>query len=846
MLRVFPVRGVQICNTCPLCKTTVRELRHWGTDGPPQSQSHNTAAGAGEAGRDRDENKESAAEQQRDEWHSSAESRDPAAAWDDIQFQRASNLRQRRARAQGRGSGAAAQLSLDASPAALSQSLDALTAFATQQPTRVTRSMVRQQHSDVDSAQRTHSLGAERAHTSHAHRSQSQPILPSASSRPPLSTASSSTARPPSSSSPTSPSPSRGRGGPLMVHIPDRAQRPAYAEDIPSPSILNITCGRCHTDADEDLLLLCDGCDDAYHTYCLVPPLAHIPDDEWFCPLCEAEESLRLEQEYAMSHSISPRHASAAARTPPHAGTMPRRPRSQQRRPRRAGASLRSPAPVFAPYEEEAQSDEEEKDGEDEDGGHDGEADENFRSPGLSRAARRSRRASRRVEELRAANIDRQRQQQHEARMRSLDREIERENNRAARLHSATALSGDHRIRQPPSSSLVTPSRVPASSLSRLSTTGDEALPTLAARMRELQLQKQRARDAEKEREAMSWQQHGMVESLLDDAVKALTRDGQSASRVEVRQKRRALSHEADDDPTDGQRVRRKIPRKAAVASSSGSSRVLGAVASTPSVPSPLWVPSPQSSSPVSWSSMRPLPQQGIAGGPPTVSSSSPTARASPSALSHLPLLPSSSLAALPSRRSGGASAPPAQSSLSARGVGGVGAVHWRPAAAAAPASSSAAPSAHTRAVPPPSARAVGEPAPIIAVLRSSHPGAKSSSAASHFQHTAPPVPPPPSARPPSSVRCSSPPAPSSASLTAIPSFDDFLRQSAAARRLSRSPYRSPPTPQQQPERDVKRSGPLPNLSLARPHSDQHQQQAARRQKTQRDEYERPPSPFLQ
>lgn len=37
-------------------------------------------------------------------------------------------------------------------------------------------------------------------------------------------------------------------------------------------------------------MLLCDGCDDSYHTFCLMPPLAEIPKGDWRCPKCVAEE----------------------------------------------------------------------------------------------------------------------------------------------------------------------------------------------------------------------------------------------------------------------------------------------------------------------------------------------------------------------------------------------------------------------------------------------------------------------------------------------------------------------------------------------------------------------------
>ncbi|CAB3399943.1 unnamed protein product [Caenorhabditis bovis] len=46
-------------------------------------------------------------------------------------------------------------------------------------------------------------------------------------------------------------------------------------------------CGKCKTSADWDVLLLCDCCDDAWHTYCLKPVLWFVPDGDWFCPKCK-------------------------------------------------------------------------------------------------------------------------------------------------------------------------------------------------------------------------------------------------------------------------------------------------------------------------------------------------------------------------------------------------------------------------------------------------------------------------------------------------------------------------------------------------------------------------------
>ena len=33
-------------------------------------------------------------------------------------------------------------------------------------------------------------------------------------------------------------------------------------------------------------MLLCDGCDAGYHTYCVVPPIQTVPPGDWFCPKC--------------------------------------------------------------------------------------------------------------------------------------------------------------------------------------------------------------------------------------------------------------------------------------------------------------------------------------------------------------------------------------------------------------------------------------------------------------------------------------------------------------------------------------------------------------------------------
>lgn len=64
------------------------------------------------------------------------------------------------------------------------------------------------------------------------------------------------------------------------------------AEDEPAPAAAADSgesgkgCGKCGGFADEESVLLCDGCDAEYHLFCLEPPLYEVPKGEWFCPAC--------------------------------------------------------------------------------------------------------------------------------------------------------------------------------------------------------------------------------------------------------------------------------------------------------------------------------------------------------------------------------------------------------------------------------------------------------------------------------------------------------------------------------------------------------------------------------
>jgi hypothetical protein len=84
-------------------------------------------------------------------------------------------------------------------------------------------------------------------------------------------------------------------------------------------------CPHCGNDDHEDLLLLCDGCDGAYHTYCV--GLDSVPAGNWYCEDCSLNQMLD----------------SAVPRTRPIVHHTPsRRTRGQRRRARNTAAASSS------------------------------------------------------------------------------------------------------------------------------------------------------------------------------------------------------------------------------------------------------------------------------------------------------------------------------------------------------------------------------------------------------------------------------------------------------------------------------------------------------------------------
>jgi bromodomain adjacent to zinc finger domain protein 1A len=59
----------------------------------------------------------------------------------------------------------------------------------------------------------------------------------------------------------------------------------------------------CKKNDNEDLTMLCDGCNVACHIYCLDPKLDAVPQDAWYCAKCteDRDDAFLTDSEFDLS-----------------------------------------------------------------------------------------------------------------------------------------------------------------------------------------------------------------------------------------------------------------------------------------------------------------------------------------------------------------------------------------------------------------------------------------------------------------------------------------------------------------------------------------------------------------
>ncbi|XP_059609734.1 lysine-specific demethylase 5-like [Phlebotomus argentipes] len=77
---------------------------------------------------------------------------------------------------------------------------------------------------------------------------------------------------------------------PKRYQMTPRMRRAKPKRDVTVDPLAKYICLNCNRGDAEEAMLLCDGCDDSYHTFCLMPPLHEVPKGDWRCPKCVVEE----------------------------------------------------------------------------------------------------------------------------------------------------------------------------------------------------------------------------------------------------------------------------------------------------------------------------------------------------------------------------------------------------------------------------------------------------------------------------------------------------------------------------------------------------------------------------
>ncbi|XP_077368986.1 lysine-specific demethylase 5B-B isoform X2 [Festucalex cinctus] len=91
---------------------------------------------------------------------------------------------------------------------------------------------------------------------------------------------------------------------PLIEEDKFKQRYKKYIQFLPPNPVDLVVCLVCSSGGDEDRLLLCDGCDDSYHTFCLIPPLTDVPRGDWRCPKCLAQECSKPHEAFGFEQAF--------------------------------------------------------------------------------------------------------------------------------------------------------------------------------------------------------------------------------------------------------------------------------------------------------------------------------------------------------------------------------------------------------------------------------------------------------------------------------------------------------------------------------------------------------------
>mmetsp|Transcript_21566 Transcript_21566/g.64234 ORF Transcript_21566/g.64234 Transcript_21566/m.64234 type:complete len:651 (+) Transcript_21566:41-1993(+) len=117
------------------------------------------------------------------------------------------------------------------------------------------------------------------------------------------------------------------------------------------------SCAVCESNANDDLMLFCDQCDQGVHMYCLSTPLMELPEGEWLCPACATgayPKIRRSASDISKFKAQRTRHLNrkskgeAAAAAPTEKKRGPGRPKGSKNKGAKAAMAMAAPASPIA------------------------------------------------------------------------------------------------------------------------------------------------------------------------------------------------------------------------------------------------------------------------------------------------------------------------------------------------------------------------------------------------------------------------------------------------------------------------------------------------------------------